>query len=479
MALRIGPANEILPANVSLGNRWQQPNYGGLMTKTLAFLVGILGLALLFHSTPVHAQAPPGPIPPAQPQPSSLDARPQGATKIVTAYTLPPELYKKTERLSKIRLGFIIIGTIYGLIVLWLILRLKLAPKYRDWGERASSNRFVQVLVFAPLLILTSDVLGLPEGIYAQTVLRNYGLSVQGWGSWGWDQAKGEFVNILLGIILVAILYAVIRKSPRRWWFYFWLVSLPIVVFLTFLRPLVIDPMFHKFEPLAQKDPGLTVALEEMLHRAGENIPPERMFLMGEAVKGTDLNAYVTGFGASKRMVIYDTTVAKMTTPEIVTVMGHETGHYVLNHIAKGLLISFAGLFIAFYLGFRLLGGLVARRGAAWGIRGVDDLASLPVLLLLLSVFSFLASPVSNTLSRYFEHQADQYSIEVTHGLTPEAAQVGAQAFQVLGETDLEYPDPDPLNVLLTYDHPPTRDRIRFFLTYDPWSSGRTGEFVH
>ncbi len=447
--------------------------------KKLKLVLAASVIALCFHSPLAGAQAPPGPIPQAQEQQSSPGAAPQAATKIVTAYTLPPELYKKTERLSKIRLEFLLVGTIYGLIVLWLILRLKLAPKYRDWAERASSNRFVQVLVFAPLLILTSDILGLPQEIYAHTVLRNYGLSVQGWGSWAWDQVKGELISIILGIILVSILYAVIRWSPRWWWFYFWLVSLPLVVLLTFLQPLIINPLFNKFEPLAQKDPALTAALEQMVQRSGENIPPERMFLMGEAVKGTDLNAYVTGFGASKRMVVYDTTVAKMTTPEIVAVMGHETGHYVLNHITKGLLISFAGLFIAFYLGFRLVGWLVARRGTAWGIRGVDDLASLPVLLLLLSIFSFVASPVVNTLSRYFEHQADQYSIEVTHGLTPDAARVGAQAFQVLGETNLEYPDPSPLNVLLTYDHPPTRDRMRFYLTYDPWSSGGTGEFVH
>ena len=361
--------------------------------KKLKLVLAACAIALCLHSPLAGAQAPPGPIPQAQEQQSSLNAAPQAATKIVTAYTLPPELYKKTERLSKIRLEFILVGTIYGLIVLWLILRLKFAPKYRDWAERASSNRFVQVLVFAPLLILTSDILGLPQEIYAHTVLRNYGLSVQGWGSWAWDQVKGELISIILGIILVAILYAVIRRSPKRWWFYFWLVSLPLVVLLTFLQPLIINPLFDKFEPLAQKDPALTAALEQMVQRAGENIPPERMFLMGEAVKGTDLNAYVTGFGASKRMVVYDTTVAKMTTPEIVAVMGHETGHYVLNHIAKGLLISFAGLFIAFYLGFRLLEWLVARRGAAWGIRGVDDLASLPVLLLLLSIITFIASP--------------------------------------------------------------------------------------
>jgi hypothetical protein len=259
--------------------------------KKLKLVLAACAIALCLHSPLAGAQAPPGPIPQAQEQQSSLNAAPQAATKIVTAYTLPPELYKKTERLSKIRLEFILVGTIYGLIVLWLILRLKFAPKYRDWAERASSNRFVQVLVFAPLLILTSDILGLPQEIYAHTVLRNYGLSVQGWGSWAWDQVKGELISIILGIILVAILYAVIRRSPKRWWFYFWLVSLPLVVLLTFLQPLIINPLFNKFEPLAQKDPALTAALEQMVQRAGENIPPERMFLMGEAVKGTDLNA--------------------------------------------------------------------------------------------------------------------------------------------------------------------------------------------
>ncbi|MGA8010832.1 MAG: M48 family metallopeptidase [Candidatus Acidiferrales bacterium] len=454
--------------------------------KKLTLVLAALLLAFCFHPARAGAQAPPGPIPPVAQQPSadtSQPPAPSAAQQVsplkITAYTLPPDLYKKTERLSKIRLGFIIGGTIYGLIALWLILRLKVAPKYRGWAERASSNLFVQVLVFAPLLILTIDALELPENIYGHIVSRSYGLSVQGWGSWAWDWTKGEFVSVIIGIIGIAILYAAIRKSPRRWWFYFWLASLPLLAALVFLQPLVIDPLFHKFEPLAQKDPALAASLEQMVQRAGENIPTERMYLMGEAVKGTDLNAYVTGFGASKRMVVYDTTVAKMTTPEIVLTMGHETGHYVLNHIPKGLAIGAIGLFITFYVGFRLLGGMLARWGGAWGIRGVDDLASLPALLILLSIISFIGSPVSNAISRYLEHQADQYAIEVTHGLIPDTGQVAAQGFQVLGETDLEYPDPSPLNVLMTYDHPPARDRVHFFLTYDPWSSGGTGEFVH
>ena len=450
------------------------------MTKRLALLVGILALGLLFHFAPARAQAPPGPIPQAQeqqPAPGTPEA--QAAAKIVTAYTLPPDLYAKTKHLDKIELAFFFISPIYGLIVLWLFLRWKVGPKYRDWAEGGSKKLFLQVLIFAPLFVLTLDILNIPLNIFQQWELRNYGISVQGWGSWAWDWTKGELVNVITGFVIILILYAVLRASPRRWWFYFWLASLPLGLLLIFLQPLVVDPLFHKFEPLAEKDPALTVALEQMVHRAGQNIPPERMYWMNASEKVNALNAYVTGIGASKRVVVWDTTIAKMSTPQIVTVAGHETGHYVLNHIPKGLAIFAVGFLIVFYLGYRSIGGFLAWRGANWGIRSVDDLASLPAFLLLLGVVSFVLTPVTNGISRYFEHQADQYALEVTHGLTPDSGQVAAQTFQILGEVNLEYPDPSPIDVFFTYDHPAIRDRVHFSLTYDPWSSGGTGEFVH
>jgi len=447
--------------------------------KTIA-LFAALAFAFMLRPSALQAQREPAAAPSAQTQtapPSTVALTPPA--KNVTAYTLSPELYQKTQRLEKIKILFATLSPIYGLIVLWLFLRWKLGPKYRDWAEKASGKLFLQVLIFAPLFVLTSDVLSVPLGIYVQHVERQYGLSIQGWGSWAWDWAKGELVNVIIGIVLIAILYWVLRKSPRRWWFYFWLVSLPLGVFLIFLQPLVIDPMFHKFEPLQQKDPALTAALEQMVQRAGQNIPPERMYWMNASEKLNALNAYVTGIGSSKRIVVWDTTIAKMTTPQIVMVAGHEMGHYVLNHIPKGLAIYAVAVLVIFYLGYRCIGWFLKWQGSAWGIRSLQDLASLPVLLLLLSIFTFVLTPVTNAISRYFEHQADQYGLEVTHGLTPDSGQVAAQSFQVLGEVDLEYPDPGPFDVTMTYDHPPIRDRVQFSLTYDPWSNGGAGEFVH
>lgn len=429
-----------------------------------------------FHLVSVQTAQGPTLAPQAQVSPSDAT---QTSPQEITGYTLPPDRYKKARNLGRIEFRLRITDTFYGLLVLWLILQWKIAPKYRDWAEKASSRRILQGLIFGPLVIVTMDLFNEPIEIYGHWVERAFGLSVQGWGSWTWDQAKGEAVSIIGGTILLLILYAVIRRRPQRWWFYFWLVSLPIIVFVIFLEPLVVDPLFHKFEPLARKDPTLTAALEQMLQRTGKHIPPERMFWMGAAQKSTEIDAYVTGVGGSKRIVVWDTTIADLTQPEIVFVTGHEMGHYVLNHIPKGIAFYAIFLIVAFYLGYRGIGWMVRRWGTKWAIRGVDDWASFPALLLLLSIFSVVADPITNAFSRHIEHQADQYGLEVTHGLTPDASQVAAHAFNVLGNVDLADPKPNPIGVFLFYTHPSISERIHFAVTYDPWAKGGHGEFVH
>lgn len=453
------------------------------MKKILfSFLIFIFAVALLAAVVPcVRAQQ--GSVASAAQQsaPSASTPAPSqaaGQSAKVTAYTLPPDLYKKARDRSRIQFHLALLGFVYGVLVLLVILRWRVSSAYRTWAERVSARRFLQAVIFAPLILLTIAVLTLPLDVYGEVVDKRFGLSVQGWGSWSWDWIKGEIIALILGTIFIYLLYLVIRKSPRRWWFYFWLVALPIGLLVVFIQPLIIDPLFHKFEPLQQKDPALTAALEQMEQRAGVDIPPERMFWMGAGEKTTELNAYVTGFGASKRIVIWDNTIAKMNTPQIVFVIGHETGHYVLQHLPKGITF-FALLFLLlFYLGYRCIGWVLARWGASWAVRGVDDCASLPALMLLLSIFSFVVNPVTSAVSRHLEHQADQYGLEVTHGLTPDSGQVAAQAFQVLGEVDLADPAPNPAAVFLFYSHPSIPDRVRFSLTYDPWSHGGQGEFV-
>jgi STE24 endopeptidase len=454
---------------------------GTLIRKWLP--LGVLALALLPNLRAATKSHPAPALLPAQGQSPERVAprnsvRPIEEQHRITAYTLPPDQYQKARTLGRIHFLTNLANFFYGLFVFWLILQLRLAPKFRDWAEKTAANSFVQAFVFTTVLIVTVSVLESPTAIYEHVVSRKYGLSVEGWGALAWDWTKGIFLFVAIGSILAWILYGVIRRSPRKWWFYFWLISVPLIVFLSFVEPFVLEPMFFTFAPLDQKDPALVAQIERVAQRAGLSIPPDRMLWMKASDKTPTMNAYVSGIGASKRIVVWDTSVEKETTPEIVSVVGHEMGHYVLGHVWKGLLFSLIVMLILLFLGYRSVGWALARWGQRWSIRGLGDWASLPVLLLLLSIFSFLSDPITNAYSRFTEHQADVYGVEVTHGILPDAAQAAADSFQLEGASSLAEPDPSRLNVFLFYDHPPISERVRFLLHYNPWSAGEPPEFV-
>jgi STE24 endopeptidase len=450
--------------------------------KCLLYLALSFSLGLFFSaSLPASPQSPSAATASDQTAATAAthSAPPQSQSQArITAYTLPPDLYRKAHNRGLISFVTHIVEFFYGLLVLWFILRSKLSAKYRDWAERVARSRFLQALVFTPLLVLTISVLELPIDLFQESVLRLYKISVQAWPSWFSDWAKAQLVTIIIGSLLVWILYAVIRKSPRHWWFYFWTISLPILLLILFVSPYVIDPLFNKYEPLTAHAPQLVPELQRITRRAGQEVAPERMFWMKASDKTIGTNASVNGFGASKRIIIWDTTLAQETTDEVLTDFGHEMGHYVLGHIWKGFIFFSAMLFVLFYLGYRSIGWLLARSGAAWGIRALDDWASLPALLFLISIFGFAAGALGNTFSRFQEHQADIYGLEVTHGLVPDAGQAFARSFQIYGETVLVDPDPNPVNVLLFFDHPAVSDRIHLGVTYDPWSKGESPQFV-
>jgi Zn-dependent protease with chaperone function len=202
------------------------------------------------------------------------------------------------------------------------------------------------------------------------------------------------------------------------------------------------------------------------------------MFLMRAAEKTNAINAYVTGVGASKRVVIWDTTLRKTTPDEALFILGHELGHYVLGHVTKGFLFFSFGLLLALYVMFRTLHFALQHWAPDWKIYGPEDLASLVVLLLIFQILSFISAPIANGFSRMQEHAADVYGLEVTHGIIPNSAEVAAHAFQVLGEIDLSDPNPSPLITFWLYSHPPVADRLIFAHTYDPWSKGEPPRYV-
>jgi len=394
-----------------------------------------------------------------------------------TDYRLSPEKRAQAIAYARARYRLHFASFLWSCAVLLAIVALRLGPRLRDRAESASRRRFWQAAVFVPLLLITDGVLELPTAAYGHHLARFYGQSVQGWGSWLWDQAKGLLVGLAVAIPLVWLFYAILRKSPRRWWLWFWLALLPVIVFLIFVTPLVVDPLFFEFRPLAPAHPELARAIEQVTVRAGHPIAPEKMFAMNASTKYNSINAYVTGLGASKRVVVWDTTIAKATIPQTLFVFGHEMGHYVLLHVPKTIAFLWGLLFVLLALGAWIVHRLFRRPGR-WGIRDLTDWASMPVLLLGLTIAGELASPIVSGFIRSQEHQADIFGLEAIHGIVPESPRAAAEAFQLLGEANLADPDPGPFITFWLYDHPPLADRLRFAAEYDPWGKGEAPRYV-
>jgi len=268
------------------------------------------------------------------------------------------------------------------------------------------------------------------------------------------------------------MLFAVIRRSPKHWWFWFWIPTMIAVLFGVFLAPILVDPLFNKFEPLQQHDPALVAQLERVAIKSGVTLQPDRMFYMRASQKVTGLNAYVTGFGPSKRLVLWDTTIAAATPDELAGIFGHELGHYALHHIVQGLLFTAVLLLVAFFLGQRMTQWLLRRYGARWNIRSQNDWACLAVLALVLNVLSFFSEPIENAFSRSIEHAADVYGQESIHGIVADPQKTMQQGFQRLGETSLDDPTPHPLVEFWIFSHPSISSRAAFSAAYNPWTPG-------
>lgn len=432
-------------------------------------------LVLCLGSMPERALAQAAAAPSESATPAAVQAKPTTQTSV---YTLPPDKLAKAKALYDLRGKLRIIDTVYGLLILLGLLYFSIAAKYRDIAEASGKNRLVQALIFVVLVLVTTTVLQLPFDAYQQSISRQYGLSVQGWGSWFGDVLKGMLVGFIFFTLAAWGITTLIRKSPRRWWFYTWLCAVPFVIFLIFIAPIVIDPLFNKFEPLDKSNPDLVTAIQQVTKRGGMDIPRDRMFLMKASEKVTTLNAYVTGFGPSKRVVVWDTTIKNATTPETLFVFGHEMGHYVLNHIVIGIAATAVGLFIGFYLLYLIANWAFPRFQQRWRMRELSDWAALVMLVLIFSIMGTISQPINSAFSRQLEHNADIYGLEVTHGINPDSQEAAAHAFQVLGELALSYPHPSDFVVFWYADHPPIRDRVPFAHNYDPWGKGEQPKYV-
>ena len=379
-------------------------------------------------------------------------------------YTLPADKYVQAVAYAHARYALHFAAFAVAALVLATMIRFRLVERLQLMA--ALRNR---PLAITAIVLSIAALAGLPVDVLRHTAGLRFGISVQDWPSWLWDWTKEQAVSLTISVLLIAGFYAVVRNSPRRWWLNAWLAALPLILVSVYADPLVLEPLFNRFEPLEHSHPELIGPIEQLLSRAHVSIPRDRLFQMDASAKTRSLNAYVSGLGPSRRVVLYDTIIAKESQPGLLTTFGHELGHYVLDHIGKGLLFGAVMLLIGLYLAYLVVGRLVGNPA---------HLRSLPVFLLFAAIEGVLSEPLVNAYSRRQEHEADVYSLEITHGIVPTASQAAARAFQIEGETDLEEPNPNPLVVFWLYSHPPVAERLRFALEYDPWQPGRMPKYV-
>lgn len=366
-------------------------------------------------------------------------------------------------RHSRIRDILYFVGTGWSLGVLVLVLATGASRRIRDLSVRAARKPFLVAMLYIVLFTLLTALLEFPLSYYSGFVVpHQFDLTDQSFGSWMGDQLKALGVSLALLTPVGAGALWIIRRV-RRWWVALWLASVPLILLVVVIQPVVLDPIFNRFEPL--RDQVLRQKLLDMASRAG--IEGSRVFQVNKSKQTRTMNAYVNGIGPTNRIVMWDTLLAKMDHNEVLAVMAHEMGHYVLRHIWKGLAFSIALSFGVLFLVQKVHDWGLPRFGPRWGFHERGDPASVPWLLLLAGVAGFLLSPVGSGYSRTIEHEADVFALELSRLNEPMAS-----AFVKLAEDSKRDPSPHPFIEFWRYSHPPIARRIPFALSYKPWERG-------
>jgi Zn-dependent protease with chaperone function len=357
-----------------------------------------------------------------------------------------------------------IVSNAWGLLVPALIFLSGFSARLRDAARRAGRGTVGTLLIYTVLLLSGLFIANFPLDYFEDYVRPHaYGLSDQTPGKWLHDEAVSLLLYIAAGCLLLWVPFLFLKRSPRFWWFHTWLSSIPLMLFLALIQPVWIAPLFNDFSHM--KDTALEARILELAHRAG--IEGARVYEVNKSVDTHETNAYVTGIGATKRIVLWDTTLKQFTPDEILSVLGHEMGHFVLNHVWKGVISGIAGSLALLWLANRCATWLLRRSTARSGVSQLADLASLPLLIFVLQGLNLGLSPIPLAVSRHMEHEADRFGLEITHDNHD-----CATTFVRYVRDDLSFPTPGPLYRWWRSSHPPIDERIEFCNTYHPWLEG-------
>ncbi|GIN37955.1 MULTISPECIES: M48 family metallopeptidase [Heyndrickxia] len=357
-----------------------------------------------------------------------------------------------SEEYSKIRNLLFFLSTPYEWLFYFLILIFGISKGMEKWAKNTSKFHVIQTAVYLFLLSVISFIATFPLSYISYRFSTAYHISTQNFSLWMKDEVIDFWVGFIEMFIIVVVLYWLMKRFKKRWWLPAWLLSIPFMVFMMFIQPVVIDPLYNDFYPLKNKE--LETKILALAEKA--NIPAEHVYEVNMSEKTNSLNAYVTGIGSNARIVLWDTTLEQLNEEEILFIMAHEMGHYVEKHIYFGVAGYILLTGIGLWLTSHIMSWWLRKHGKDLKVTGISQLSSLPLFLLITSMLLFVASPMTNWVSRYEEMRADRYGMEMTRN--KEAA---IQTFHDLTKSGLSQVNPPLLVKIFRYDHPTMLERIR------------------
>jgi STE24 endopeptidase len=334
--------------------------------------------------------------------------------------------------------------------IYWFLLQFGWSARMRNFAARVTRFRPLQTLVYWIQFMVVVFILGTPLAIYEGYFREwKYGLATQTFGPWMGDQVKGLLIGLILGGLLVMMLVGIVRKLPRTWHIWGAVVTILFSIFGAMIVPTVIVPIFNN--PKVLDNPRITRPILSLARANGINA--KDVYEVDASKQSTRMSANVSGFGKTMRITLNDNLIRRASPEEIQSVMGHEMGHYVLNHIYKSLLFISVIIVVGFSLLRWSLDWSLARWGERWQVHEVTDVAVIPLVFLLAAVFFFVLTPIANTQTRTEEHEADMYGLNASR--QPDGF---AQAAIHLGE--YRKMSPGPVEEWIFFDHPSGKNRI-------------------
>jgi len=339
---------------------------------------------------------------------------------------------------------------LYAAIVSLLLLNLRWSARMRDLSERITRFKPIQTFLYWLQYIVLTTLLLFPLTVYEDYFREHkYGLATQTFGPWMGDQLRNFGVDLVLLGLLTMMLFGIVRRLPRTWWIWGAVATTAFMIFGILIAPVYIVPIFNKVTRL--DDPKIVEPILSMARANG--IPAKDVFTIDASKQTTRMSANVSGFAKTMRITLNDNLLRRGSPEEIQAVMGHEMGHYVMNHIYKSITVFFILIVLAFVYLYWGLSWALERWGEKWQIRGVGDTAVLPLVVLLALIFSFVVTPIGNSLNRTVEYEADMFGLNAAR--QPDGM---AQAAIHLGE--YRKMNPGPVEEWIFFDHPSGRNRI-------------------